>query len=469
MMSDAAILAEAPSLWMALWTALQSLLPYNTRTVLLGTLPLGVACGVIGCFLILRRRALVADALGHATLPGVCLGYFIAIWLGLNERSLLILLPAAGAMGLLGVATLHLLSRVPRVRDDAAIGVVLSVYFAMGIVLLSVIQSQPTGSPAGLSRFIFGQAAGMDTTDALLIGVLAFVSLILAAIFLKEMRLLCFDPAYARSIGWRTSLLDGALLVMTTVVTLAGLHAVGAVLIVALLVIPPAAARFWTDRLGVMLTIAASLGGVSAVGGTLISGAMHDWPTGPAIVIVAGVGFIISMFIAPNRGLLARSHRRRTFAQLIARQHLLRAMYEAAELRGNMRAPIPRADLHHRRDWTPRRLQRAIHRAIRRGEIVAAHDGYELTERGLRRATQIVRSHRLWEHYLATRRGVDTAHIDRPADDIEHALGEAMVDRLEAALIDRGVLHEPGAMPESLHTLEHDAAPPSTESSEDGR
>ncbi|MHC4447714.1 MAG: metal ABC transporter permease, partial [Planctomycetota bacterium] len=316
-----------------IWNVLTFRAGHNTTVVLRGTMALGLASGIIGTFLLLRKRSLIADALSHAALPGVCVGFLLATALGsAAAKSIWVLLPGAALFGLIGVASVHLLTTLPRVKEDAAIGVVLSVFFAAGIVLLSVIQGMSTGTQAGLKQFIFGQAATMSARDANLIAIMALLAALAAAVMFKELRMLCFDAGFARGLGWSTLLLDSLLLALVTTVAIIGLYAVGAILMVALLIIPPAAARFWTDRLGAILLVAAGVGGVGGYAGTVASAVLPDLPTGPAIVVACGGVFLLSMIAAPRRGLAAGVLRRLRLARTIARQHLLRALFEHMEI-----------------------------------------------------------------------------------------------------------------------------------------
>jgi manganese/zinc/iron transport system permease protein len=437
-----------------LWDVLTFRGGYNTSVVLAGTIMLGVACGVIGSFLLLRRRSLVADALAHAALPGVCVGFLGAVALGATGKSVWALLPSAALFSLLGVGSIHALGTLPRVKEDAAIGVVLSVFFAGGIVLLSVIQSMATGTQAGLKQFIFGQAATMSGRDAMLIAALAAAALAVVALLHKELRLLCFDADFASGLGWSTALLDAVLLAMVTTVTVAGLYAVGAILMVALLIIPPAAARFWTQRLAPMLAIASAIGAAGCAVGTAASAVLENMPTGPAIVAICSVIFTGSMVAAPKRGLAAAALRRIRLSRRIGRQHLLRAIYEQGEVAGDPRRPAPLEALLSRRSWSRRSLSRQIRRLCGAGEIERCRTGYRLTGRGIDAAARVVRTHRLWEFYLATHADVARSHLDHWADDIEHVLGDDLVARLESTLRAEGALPEEQTVPGSPHALE---------------
>lgn len=445
------VIATIP--WADLWQTISFQGGHNTNVVLRGTIVLGIACGIVGSFLLLRKRALVADALSHAALPGVCLGFLLAVWLGVDGRSLSVLLPAAAVFGLLGVATVHVLSHVPRIKEDAAIGAVLSVFFAGGVVLLSAIQRMALPNKAGLNHFIFGQAATMNAADVNLIAILAVIGVGVALIAFKELRLLCFDAPFARSLGWSTLALDGLLLALITMLTVIGLHAVGAILMVALLIIPAAAARFWTERLGVMAALAAVVGALACLAGSAASAVMPRVPTGPAIVIACGGLFLVSLTAAPKRGVVAAVVRRATLRRTMRRQHLLRAMFEQGEIVGDENAVITFDGLVHRRSWSPSLLRRLIRRGMARGEIQPINGGFALTPRGRDAAARIVRTHRIWEHFLTTQADIAPSHVDRAADDIEHVLSEDLIADLEGELREIGAL-EPGEfVPRSPHAL----------------
>jgi manganese/zinc/iron transport system permease protein len=285
----------------------------NTRVVLLGTAILGVACGTIGALAVLRRRALVGDAVAHASLPGVCLA-----WLVIGDRHHAALLIGAVLFGLLGVACVAWIRAATRVKEDAAIGLVLAVFFGLGIALSRSIQNLPGGNRAGLDGFILGKAASMVRSDVVVVSIVAAASLAAVLLLYKEFRLLCFDRGFAAAQGWPTGLLDLLLLALVCCCTVAGLPAVGVVLMVSLLVVPGAAARFWTDRLSTTLVVAGGIGLASAVLGTALSATLpppsgalsRGWPTGPMIALAAAAIFVVSLLAAPRHGVIARRLRR---------------------------------------------------------------------------------------------------------------------------------------------------------------
>ncbi|WP_240002437.1 metal ABC transporter permease [Oleisolibacter albus] len=389
---------------------------HNAAVVLAGATLLGIAAGVVGTFTFLRGRALVSDALGHATLPGVVLAFLLGSALGLTTRNLPLLLAGAALTGSLAVWLVQQVSRHTRLAEDAVIAGVLGGFFGLGVVLLSLVQSLPTGGQAGLGTFILGQTAGMTRGEAWTMAVLAGGAALAALALYKEFRLVCFDPDFARGLGWPVALLDLGMLALAVVVTVAGLQTVGLVLVVAFLVIPPVAARFWSDRLDRMLWLAACFGGASGALGTALSGAVPDLPTGAVIVLVAGVFFLVSLLLAPGRGVLAALAR-----QLGLRLRLTRVTLLAGAVRG--RPLPPRGVVGH---WLRLRgLLDASGRLTPHGRAVA-----EPLERNLRRWELALR---LDPHAVpdGTRWGVDPAERVLPAGLLARL--DAVGDSAEAA------------------------------------
>jgi manganese/zinc/iron transport system permease protein len=275
---------------------------HNTLVVLAGCAALGAAAGVVGCFALLRGRALLADAVGHAALPGVVAASLLVALFGGDARALGPLLIGAAASGALGLLALRRLTASGRIRPDAGIAVVLSAFYALGTVGLSVAQTLPGAAQAGLTHFILGQAATLTEADALLAALLAAGCVAVAAVLFQPLRALCFDEAFARAQGLPVRALDLALLGLLLVVCVAGLPAVGLILVVALLLVPAAAARLLAARLPAMLVLAGLLGAASGAAGALLSTTVAEVPTGAAVVLVAIAGFGLALLVARRRG-----------------------------------------------------------------------------------------------------------------------------------------------------------------------
>ena len=281
---------------------------YNALVVLVGVSLLGATSGIIGAFAVLRKRALTGDALSHAALPGLCLAFLI-----LRERNLTAMLGGALVSGVLGIAMIAALRRWTRIKEDAAIGIVLSVSFGLGIVLLKLIQNmEEVGSKAGLNSYIFGKTAGMLRGDVYLIVAASLLLLVLVVGLFKEFQLVTFDADFARAVGRPVFALDLLLMSLVAVAVVIGLPNVGVVLVSALLIMPGAAARFWTDRLTPLLIVSAAFGFAIGGVGTLLSAFFRQLPAGPIIVLVGTAVFVVSLLLGSKRGAIVRllAHRR---------------------------------------------------------------------------------------------------------------------------------------------------------------
>lgn len=297
---------------------------YNSALVAVGATLLGLAAGGVGTFLFLRKRALVTDAVAHATLPGVGLAFIVMVAFGGDGRFLPGLMIGSAASALAGLLLVDWIARRTRLPEDAAIGAVLSVFFGLGIVLLTVIQTMTAGRQAGLESFLLGSTAGMLFNEAVTIAAAGAIAAALVFALRKPMIIVAFDPDFAATSGIDVRRTDLAMMALALLVTVVGLKIVGLILIVAMLIIPAVTARFWTDRADRIVVIAAGLGGVSAYVGAAISAAAAGLPTGPIIVLVAFALFVVSLLVAPVRGLLASAVRFRRFQRKVhTRQGLL--------------------------------------------------------------------------------------------------------------------------------------------------
>ncbi len=424
--------------WLMQWVA-----DVNTRWVLTGCVLLGISGGVLGSFALLRRRSLMGDALAHAALPGVCVAFLLT-----GNRALGVLLTGALIAGLIGAACIQGITRYSRIKEDAALGIVLSVFFGFGIVLLTLIQHSQQSSQAGLDKFVFGQAASLIGRDVQVMAVCAAVVCLASLALFKEFKLLCFDADFARGLGFPTTLLDGLLMLLISLAVVIGLQAVGVVLMAAMLITPTAAARFWTDRLNVMVILAGVFGGLSGALGTLLSTVAPRMPTGPLIVLAATVFFLISLILAPRRGLLGKLLRLVALRSQVGRENALRSIYEIAEAAGSWEVIITAEELLRHRSWSGGTVTTLMQRLQREGLVAAAEGGHRLTEAGREAAYEIVRKHRLWEMFLMHEGQLGADHVDRDADFVEHHLPRELIDELERLLQLHGRTLE---LPPSVH------------------
>lgn len=323
---------------------------YNTTLVSIGAAILGASAGAIGTFVLLRKRSLVSDAVSHATLPGLALAFIVMAWLTGDGRWIAGLMVGAALSAGLGLVAVEWITRRTRLTEDAAIGAVLSVFFGLGIVLLTVIQTLETGRQAGISGYLVGSTAGMLRSEAETIAVAAFLAGVAIFLLRRPFTLICFDQDYAAVRGIDVRATDLAMMGLLLAVTVIGLKVAGLVLIVALTIIPPVAARFWTDRPEPMVLISAAIGAAAAYLGAVVSSLDRGLPTGALIVLVAFALFLASLVLSPRRGLLAGVLRRRRFrVEVHERQGLMalargEPIYDAVTLRVLCRKGHVRAD-----------------------------------------------------------------------------------------------------------------------------
>lgn len=408
---------------------------YNTLVVLAGVSLLGASSGMIGAFAVLRRRALTGDALSHAALPGLCIAFLI-----LRERNLMVMLLGALASGVLGIAIISALGRWTRVRDDAAIGIVLTVFFGLGVVLLKMIQNMDAvGSRAGLSSFIFGKTAGMTRGDVYVILAASLVCLVVIIVLYKEFKLVSFDTGFSLSLGWPVYGLDLLLMSLVAGAVVIGLPNVGVVLISALLIMPGAAARFWTDRLSTLLVLAGVFGFATGLVGTLLSATFNQLPAGPIIVLTGAALFLVSLLFGGRRGAMARLAGHLRFQREWHERLLLRAIYEALERRGFARRSVTREELIGNRSWTTSQVERLLATAFTDGLVQRTNGGaIELTPAGWAKSLEVTRGQRLWEVFLTEYPEQAGSVVNLATSSVADVVPPAVVEQLSEKLRAQG-------------------------------
>lgn len=305
---------------------------YTVRTVALGAMVLGIVSGALGAFALLRKQSLLGDVISHAALPGVVIAFLLT-----RSKVSIVLILGAAAAGWLATLWITAITRHTRVKEDNALGLVLSVFFGLGLMLLTFTQRLPDSRQAGLDTFLFGQAATLLVRDVLTMAGLGIVVLLLLGFFWKEFKLLSFDREFAASLGFPVGILDTLLTTLLVVAIVIGLQAVGVVLMSAMVVAPAAAARQWTDRLGVMVFLSAFFGALSGLVGALISSTGAGLSTGPVVVLVASVIVLVSLFLAPNRGLFWNWVRRQRNRKRLGLESVLADLFILASQHGDAR------------------------------------------------------------------------------------------------------------------------------------
>ena len=343
---------------------------YNTAVVSIGAALLGASAGAIGAFVLLRKRSLVSDAIGHATLPGLAGAFILMALLTGDGRFLPGLLVGAAASAALGLVAVDWIVRRTRLGEDAAIGAVLSVFFGLGIVLLTVIQSLDTGGQAGIATYLVGSTAGMLRSEAETIAVAGLLVVVAIFVLRRPFVLVCFDPEYAATRGIDVRRTDLAMMALLLAVTVIGLKVAGLVLIVALTIIPPVAARFWTNRPEAMVVIAAAIGGLSGYVGTAVSSVDAALPTGALVVLFAFAAFLVSLVVSPVRGVAAAAFTRLAFRRRVHERQGLLALAHGEPIYDGLTLKVLRRAGYIRRDGVATLAGRGAAAAAQREEAL---------------------------------------------------------------------------------------------------
>lgn len=353
---------------------------YTLRTITLGTAILGGVTGMLGSFAVLRKQSLLGDAISHAALPGIALSFLIT-----GSKDTHILLIGALISGLLGTFWIRGITTKTHLKSDTALGLILSVFFGFGMLLLTFIQKQPNANQAGLDKYLFGQAATLVESDVWLMSIVTGLCLIVLLLFWKEFKILLFDKDYAHTLGFNTKLIDVLITSFIVLAIVLGLQTVGVVLMSAMLLAPAAAARQWTNSLGLMVFLAAILGASAGVFGTAISSTQNNLSTGPVIVLVASVFVLFSFIFSPKRGLLFKQIRLIKNRDDLELQKTLAFMYHIVEDHEDISHPHAIKILNNLRGYSRKALRKLINK-----KYVEVHgEMWSLTPKGVEAATNM--------------------------------------------------------------------------------
>ena len=401
----------------------------NVLFVVLGTMILGASAAIVGCFSFLRKRALVGDAIAHSILPGVCLAFMVS-----GSKNPLYLIIGAFITGWLSLLLIDAITRTTKLKSDTAIGIILSVFFGVGILLLTSIQHSGNASQAGLDKFLFGKAASLKKDDVYIFGTIALILIAVVILFYKEFKLISFNPDYAKVIGLPVRFLEFMLATITVLAVAVGIQAVGVVLMAALLITPASGARFWTDKLSVMILIATAFGAVSGFLGSYISYIAPAMPTGPWIVMCLSVLTIGSIWFAPRTGMLAKFRVQKENQRKILIENVLKLFYHLGEKDGTFKKQRSTSVLLASRDLRIKELNRGLHLLKKEHWLRKKGDDWLITQSGLNEAKRIIKLHRLWEMYLNQRLKLEPDHVHNDAEAIEHIITPELEKQLEKEL-----------------------------------
>lgn len=275
------------------------MIDHTFRTVALGCSLLGMVSGILGCFAVLRKQSLLGDAVSHASLPGVCLAFLFT-----NVKETEVLLFGALITGVICIGLIQLIQNYTKIKFDSALALILSVFFGLGLVLLSYMNKLPGSNKSGLNKFIFGQASTFIERDVNVIFITGIILLIIIVLFWKEFKLVSFDSDFAKTLGFSSKKIEILISVLIVATVIIGIQAAGVILISAMLISPAVAARQWTDKLSVMVILSAIFGGISGFFGTLISISQENLPTGPIIVVIISLIVLFSILFSNKRGII---------------------------------------------------------------------------------------------------------------------------------------------------------------------
>ena len=396
---------------------------------------IGAVSASIGLYAVLQKKSLLADSISHSLLPGIMLGFIISggknpFWISL----------CATISGLISAYLTDWIIKKSPIKQDAAIGISLATFFGIGVVLLSYIQNTVDGAQSGLNQLLLGNAASMQNDDLLLFSVLGLLVLLVNALLGKEFKLLCFNPEYAQSIGLPVKSLQFCLRTLTVLTIVAGIQAVGVVLMASCLIVPSIAARYWKKELKPIHNLSVIIGLLSGCLGAFISYRFDQVPTGPLIVIILSLTAFVSLAIGKDKGITLRMWRTRGSEHKIHGEHLLKTIFKILEEKPDHSGHVLLRELRSAASLQRKQYNSGLKWLRDRKFITLYPSNLVVEEIGRKEANRIVRLHRLWELYLLKRLNLPAEHVHENAEQIEHvlspALEKALLEDLEYPLMD---------------------------------
>ena len=387
----------------------------NVRYVALATLLLGGVSGAVGSFNFLRKKTLVGETVAHSMLPGVLVAFLLS---GVKNPYVLII--GAAISGWLSILLVDYITQQSKIKSDSALAIVLSSFFGFGIVLLTVIQSNYGGEQSGLDHYIFGNAAAMTPGDSTAFAWVSGLVLVLVISFYHSIKSVVFNLEYADAIGINVKFIDGLISFITILSISVGIKAVGIVMMSALLIIPPTAARFWTNSLLRLLLLSGFFGALAGWLGAFVSYSQASMPTGPWTIVIISLIAFISMLFAPKRGVIYQRWSKLLLKRRINEENLLKTAVQN-EVRG-LGKLFNRRSISQRQFFEQRRWNRTVRRLRRKGFIKKVHTGFTLSTEGRSYGAEIDRRHKIWEIYLQRRMQMSINLVHDEAETMEHFL-----------------------------------------------
>jgi manganese/zinc/iron transport system permease protein len=401
----------------------------GVQVVTIGAILLCAIASLIGCFTFLQKRALIGDAISHSVLPGICLAFILS-----GTKNPYYLLIGATISGWISVIFSDWITRNSKIKADTSIAIVLSFFFAIGMMLLSIIQHSGNVEQAGLHHFLFGKAAAIVLEDVQMFALVGMVAISVIIVFYRAFKLFIFDFEFAKSIGLPVKWLDFLLTTLAVLSIALGIRAVGVVLMSALLITPAAIARFWTGNLKKMLLIAVLVGSIAGFMGAFISYLAANMPTGPWIIIILSILAFVSILIGTEKGVLYKWLKSIAFRKKVMEENILKIFYHLSEIDQNLYQLRSLEELMERRPLNEHPVKRALQQLKKKGWVTQIQSQYKVTEIGGEMSKRLVRLHRLWELYLSEHLNIAADHVHDDAEAIEHILTPTLQAQLEFIL-----------------------------------
>ncbi|MEZ4949262.1 MAG: iron chelate uptake ABC transporter family permease subunit [Saprospiraceae bacterium] len=386
---------------------------------LAASLMVGLTCGVLGCFIVLRNMALIGDALSHAVLPGVVVAFMI---LGYNILGFFVGSVLAGLLTAVGITWIQ---QNVKTKNDAAIGIVFTAMFSIGVMGISWI-SKNEGVHLDLKDFLFGNVLGVSNQDLWLTLAISIYVLVSIVVFYRYLFVSTFQPTIAQTMGISVKVIHYFLMLLLSFVVVAALQTVGVILVVAMLITPASTALLISDRLHKVIFIAGLMGLLSAVLGLVLAIYINTTP-GPAMAVVSTILYLLAAFFSPKKGLLFRMLQKRKLRFRISQEDFMKEAYKL-EQHGQLNL----SNLQTKLDFSKGKFQ-SVFLSLQQKNYFDKKS-LNLTEKGKDEALRLTRAHRLWETYLVQEMGLNEAQIHEDAERLEHLLPEEILNEVDRHL-----------------------------------
>lgn len=395
--------------------------------VIFGTVLVAISASSVGTLTLLQRKPLAGDAIAHSLLPGLCIAFLI-----IGKKSLLSLLIGAFITGLLAFWAIDEITKRSKIKKDTAIALVLSLFFGVGLLLLTYIQHSGNEAQAGLTDFLFGNSASLQLYDIKIFSSLSIILLLVLVLFFRGFKIVIFDRDFAITIGYPVVWIEALLRILVVLSIVLGIQSVGLVLMTAMLIAPSMAALFWSNRLRFVLCISAFFASISAVGGTVLSYQITHLPTGPCIVLIMAAIAIFSFLFAPKKGVVAKAWLYYRYKQKVLHENLLKLFVTLGKIDSKTLQARSLDSLLAHSHLSSEEMVTLLEELSSKGFLThEAETFWSLTEKGRKRGEEVQRLHLLWETYLIQHLNIASDHVHEDAESMEHLLTPQLRKELE--------------------------------------